>query len=121
VQLETQGVVGMDWGKSLMAVRTAEIDVQALGVIASLPEVRQVVILGAGLDPRAWRLPWPAGTHVFEVDSGSVEAVKLLVLGLMPMAAASREFVQADLAGGAGGLVAGLCNAGEARNVLGPV
>ena len=30
--------------------------------------IRQVVILAAGLDSRAYRLDWPAGTTVFEID-----------------------------------------------------
>jgi methyltransferase (TIGR00027 family) len=30
--------------------------------------VRQVVILAAGLDARVWRLPWPDGTTVYELD-----------------------------------------------------
>src|SRR6059036_2190560 len=30
--------------------------------------LRQVVLLGAGLDTRAYRLEWPAGTRVFELD-----------------------------------------------------
>lgn len=30
--------------------------------------VRQVVLLAAGLDSRAYRLPWPKGTVVFELD-----------------------------------------------------
>ena len=67
----------------------------------------QVVILGAGLDARAWRLPWPAGTRVFEVDSGSVEATKIGVLGPMPLSAASRILISADLAE-MGGLASGL-------------
>src|SRR4029078_11047931 len=29
--------------------------------------IRQVVILAAGLDSRAYRLDWPAGTTVFEI------------------------------------------------------
>ncbi|HEV7865829.1 MAG TPA: SAM-dependent methyltransferase [Acidimicrobiia bacterium] len=29
---------------------------------------RQVVILGAGLDARAFRLPWPSGSRCFELD-----------------------------------------------------
>jgi methyltransferase (TIGR00027 family) len=29
---------------------------------------RQVVLLAAGLDTRAFRLDWPAGTHLFELD-----------------------------------------------------
>src|SRR5262249_2309514 len=33
---------------------------------------RQVVILGAGLDARAFRLEWPDGTRLFEVDTPDV-------------------------------------------------
>lgn len=34
--------------------------------------VRQAVILASGLDARAWRLDWPAGTTVFEIDQPKV-------------------------------------------------
>jgi methyltransferase (TIGR00027 family) len=34
--------------------------------------VRQIVILAAGLDSRAWRLPWPDGTTVYELDQPKV-------------------------------------------------
>ena len=34
--------------------------------------VRQAVILGAGLDTRGWRLPWPDGTRVYELDQPKV-------------------------------------------------
>lgn len=34
--------------------------------------VPQVVILGSGLDTRSWRLDWPVGTRVFELDSPDV-------------------------------------------------
>ncbi|OBJ61514.1 class I SAM-dependent methyltransferase [Mycobacterium sp. 1423905.2] len=34
--------------------------------------VRQVVILASGLDARAWRLPWPDGTVVYELDQPKV-------------------------------------------------
>lgn len=34
--------------------------------------VRQVVILASGLDTRAFRLPWPSGTRVFEIDQPKV-------------------------------------------------
>jgi methyltransferase (TIGR00027 family) len=34
--------------------------------------IRQVVILAAGLDARSWRLPWPDGITVFELDQPSV-------------------------------------------------
>ncbi|MGH3596705.1 MAG: class I SAM-dependent methyltransferase [Mycobacterium sp.] len=34
--------------------------------------IRQVVILAAGLDSRAYRLDWPAGTTVYEIDQPKV-------------------------------------------------
>ncbi|MGW3952998.1 class I SAM-dependent methyltransferase [Streptomyces sp. NPDC004752] len=37
---------------------------------------RQLVLLGAGLDTRAYRLPWPSGCTVFEIDQESVLAFK---------------------------------------------
>jgi methyltransferase (TIGR00027 family) len=53
-----------------MAVRTAFFDEYFLNAAAS--GVRQVVILAAGLDARAWRLPWPEGTTVYELDQAKV-------------------------------------------------
>ena len=35
---------------------------------ATAAGIRQIVILASGLDSRAYRLHWPAGTHVFEID-----------------------------------------------------
>lgn len=40
----------------------------------------QVVILAAGLDTRAWRLPWISGTTVYELDQPKVLAFKQRVL-----------------------------------------
>jgi methyltransferase (TIGR00027 family) len=60
--------------------------------------VRQVVILASGLDSRAYRLPWPAGTTVFEVDQPQVIEFKtrtLAELGAQP--AAERRTVAIDL------------------------
>jgi methyltransferase (TIGR00027 family) len=34
--------------------------------------VRQVVILASGLDSRAYRIDWPAGTVVYEIDQPKV-------------------------------------------------
>ncbi|MET4924805.1 class I SAM-dependent methyltransferase [Streptomyces sp. PSRA5] len=42
---------------------------------------RQVVLLGAGLDSRAFRLDWPPGCVIFEIDQESVLAFKHEVLG----------------------------------------
>ena len=60
--------------------------------------VRQVVILAAGLDSRAYRLPWRDGTTVFELDQPQVLAFKREVLaahGATPHA--SRREVEIDL------------------------
>jgi methyltransferase (TIGR00027 family) len=51
--------------------------------------IRQVVILAAGLDSRAHRLPWPHGTVIYEVDLTSVLSFKADVfsrLGVAPLA-----------------------------------
>jgi methyltransferase (TIGR00027 family) len=42
--------------------------------------VRQAVILAAGLDARSWRLPWPDGTTVYELDQDRVLDFKLATL-----------------------------------------
>ena len=61
--------------------------------------VRQVVLLAAGLDTRAWRLPWPAGTTLFEVDDASVLDAKAEILaGAGAQPACARRPVPADLA-----------------------
>jgi methyltransferase (TIGR00027 family) len=59
---------------------------------------RQVVLLGAGLDSRAFRLDWPAGCVVFEIDQDPVLAFKQRVLddlGATP--AAERRPIACDL------------------------
>lgn len=56
---------------------------------ATTAGIRQAVILAAGLDARAYRLRWPAGTVVFEVDQPEVIAFKtdtLARLGAEPTA-----------------------------------
>ncbi|OIN80932.1 SAM-dependent methyltransferase [Mycobacterium malmoense] len=42
--------------------------------------IRQVVIVAAGLDSRAYRLPWPAGTTVYEIDQPEVIEFKTSTL-----------------------------------------
>lgn len=51
-------------------VRTAFID--DFFRAAAAAGVRQVVILAAGLDARAWRLDWPTDTRVYEIDQPKV-------------------------------------------------
>ena len=60
--------------------------------------IRQAVILASGLDSRAYRLPWPTGTTVFEIDQAPVIDFKSRVmsdLGASP--AADRRTIGVDL------------------------
>ncbi|GAB2725830.1 class I SAM-dependent methyltransferase [Kitasatospora kifunensis] len=59
---------------------------------------RQVVLLGAGLDSRAFRLDWPPGCVIFEIDREGVLAFKHEVLGgLSATPKAARVPVPIDL------------------------
>jgi methyltransferase (TIGR00027 family) len=62
-----------------VTARTVFLD--ELLVSASKDGCLQVVLLGAGLDARAFRLPWPAGLRCFELDTGDVLAYKARVIG----------------------------------------
>jgi methyltransferase (TIGR00027 family) len=62
--------------------------------------VRQIVILASGLDTRAYRLPWPTGTVIYEIDHSRVIDFKtktMAELGAKPTA--TRHAVAADLRG----------------------
>jgi methyltransferase (TIGR00027 family) len=60
--------------------------------------IRQVVILASGLDTRPYRLWWPPGTTVYEVDQPDVIDFKTAVLrGLGAELNANRRAVGADL------------------------
>jgi methyltransferase (TIGR00027 family) len=61
-----------------MATRTAFFDEFFLNAVDT--GVRQVVILASGLDARTWRLPWPDGTVVYELDQPKVLDFKLATL-----------------------------------------
>lgn len=70
-----------------MAVRTRFFD--QMFTDASAAGVRQAVILAAGLDSRGYRLPWPDGTVVYEVDQPEVidfKATTLAGIGAEPTA-----------------------------------
>jgi methyltransferase (TIGR00027 family) len=56
--------------QDFVVVRTAYID--DFFVAAADAGIRQVVILASGLDARAWRLAWPVGTRVYELDQPKV-------------------------------------------------
>jgi methyltransferase (TIGR00027 family) len=68
-----------------MAVRTRYFD--DFFTSATDAGLRQAVILASGLDTRAYRLQWPSGTTVFEVDQPQVIEFKertLAELGVTP-------------------------------------
>lgn len=65
---------------------------------ASAAGVRQIVLLAAGLDSRSYRLPWPDGTVVFELDQPRVLEFKREVLAAHGDApTAERREVAVDL------------------------
>jgi methyltransferase (TIGR00027 family) len=79
-----------------MAVRTRFFD--KFFMDAADAGVRQAVVVAAGLDTRAYRLPWPPGTVVYEVDQPQVMEFKnrtLAGLGAVPVA--DRRAVGIDL------------------------
>jgi methyltransferase (TIGR00027 family) len=79
-----------------MAVRTRFFDSFLLD--AAEAGIRQAVILASGLDTRAYRLSWPAGTVLYEIDQPKVIEFKsrtLADLGAAPTA--DRRAVGIDL------------------------
>ena len=79
-----------------MAVRTKYFDDYFIKATDS--GVRQAVILASGLDSRAYRLPWPAGTVVYEIDQPQVIDFKTTTLaGIGAEPAATRRTIPIDL------------------------
>lgn len=80
----------------VMAVRTKFFDDFFLD--STTAGIRQAVILASGLDARAYRLPWPSGAVVYEIDQQAVLEFKtgtLSALGAKP--AAEHRPVAVDL------------------------
>ena len=79
-----------------MAVRTRWFD--TLFTDAAAAGVRQAVILAAGLDARAYRLDWPDGTTVYELDQPEVIEFKTRTLAdLDAKPKANRRTIAIDL------------------------
>jgi methyltransferase (TIGR00027 family) len=88
--------VGMARMTDNMAVRTKFFD--EFFTDAAAAGIRQAVILASGLDSRAYRLAWPAGTTVYEIDQPDVIEFKTRTLaefGAEPTA--DRRTVAVDL------------------------
>jgi methyltransferase (TIGR00027 family) len=95
-EVDANAVFGMQRMTDMMAVRTRFFDDFFLG--AARAGTRQAVILAAGLDARAYRLPWPPETTVFEIDQPQVIDFKtqtMRELGAAPTA--HRQAVAVDL------------------------
>ncbi|MER6238011.1 class I SAM-dependent methyltransferase [Streptomyces clavifer] len=87
------------WGRfaRYFGLRTRVLDDFLLQSV-STDGARQVVLLGAGLDSRAFRLEWPPGCVVYEVDREGVLAFKQKVLdGLSATPRAVRVPLPIDL------------------------
>src|SRR5436190_18795833 len=94
--LDQDAAVGMQRMTDNMAVRTKFFDEFFLSATGA--GVRQAVILASGLDSRAYRLAWPAGTTVFEIDQPAVlggKSAAMADLGATPTA--DRRTVAVDL------------------------
>jgi methyltransferase (TIGR00027 family) len=79
-----------------MAVRTRFFDEYFID--ATQAGIKQAVILASGLDSRAYRLPWPADTVVYEVDQPQVIEFKSRTLAdLDATPTADRRVVAIDL------------------------
>ncbi len=80
----------------VMAVRTRFFD--DFFIDATAAGIRQAVILASGLDSRPYRLPWPQGTVVYEIDQPKVIEFKtttMAAIGATPTA--ERRAVSIDL------------------------
>ena len=90
---------------SVIAVRTKFFDdffMAATAVATSdtgaTQTIRQAVILASGLDSRPYRLPWPDGTVVYEVDQPQVIEFKTATMtGIGAAPTADRRTVAIDL------------------------
>jgi len=94
---EGKGGIGLEMARvmaDLIALRTAAIDAAVRDAIAD--GATQLVILGAGYDGRAWRMPELAGVRVFEVDHPATQGDKRTHLSELPPAIGLVSFVPID-------------------------
>jgi methyltransferase (TIGR00027 family) len=93
---DPQGQRAHRLGIDYQAVRTHFFDQYFANAVSA--GIRQVVILAAGLDSRAYRLNWPAGTALYEIDQPKVLEFKTGILQSHgAVASASRRPVPVDL------------------------
>lgn len=81
--------IGAGWMPSLVGIRGRAFD--DFVDDARRAGIRQLVIVASGLDCRAYRLHWPAGMAVFEIDQPAVIEWKTGVLAELGHASAARH------------------------------
>jgi methyltransferase (TIGR00027 family) len=94
--IDAESAAHLEHMRGYQAVRTHFFDTYFIDAVAD--GIRQVVILASGLDSRAYRLDWPVGTTVYELDQPEVLAYKSTTLadnGVTP--SADRREVAIDL------------------------
>lgn len=94
--IDEESAARMQHMRGYQAVRTHFFDSYFADAVAA--GIRQVVILASGLDSRAYRLDWPAGTTLYEIDQPQVLDYKSSTLaesGAIP--SADRREVAIDL------------------------
>ncbi|MBN3452596.1 class I SAM-dependent methyltransferase [Mycobacterium sp. DSM 3803] len=94
--LDEEAKTGLTRFANGMAARTRFFDDFFLD--AGRAGIRQAVILASGLDSRAYRLPWPDGTVVYEIDQPEVIEFKTATLASLGAAPTTdRRAVAMDL------------------------
>ena len=84
-------LAGARMSADMMALRTSAIDAAVRDAVAG--GARQLVILGAGYDARAWRMKELAGVRVFEVDHPATQNAKRSHESQLPPPIGSVTFV----------------------------
>src|SRR3990167_4805924 len=92
--LEKYGGGGL---QEFVALRTQYFD-EAIAQATFQGQIRQIIIVAAGMDARAYRLSWPENSIVYEVDYAELHAEKQQrLLQLQAMSKVDRRIVVADL------------------------
>jgi len=83
--------------KEFVAIRTRYLD-DVINATVMKGTIRQVVLIAAGMDARAFRLEWPQEATVFEVDHTELHQEKQVLLdSLSATATVVRRVVEVDL------------------------
>src|SRR5262249_41357023 len=87
--------------EEFVVIRTRYFDDASLAAVSGPSGIRQVVLIAAGMDTRAYRLDWPHGTRIYELDHAPLldeKARRLEAAQAAPKA--PRVAVSVDLARG---------------------